>query len=75
MILNLLQLITLSNNNNEHELQTELQDLAIKLYDEPSTIVGKYISHAWSDKTWEGKVISFSDGEYQVNKILTIQSN
>jgi hypothetical protein len=46
LIQNLLQLITLSNNNNEHELQTELQELTIKLSGEPSTIVGKYISHA-----------------------------
>ena len=51
LIQNLLQLITLSKNNNERELQMELQELTIKLYDEPSTIVGKYISHAWSDMT------------------------
>jgi hypothetical protein len=38
LIQNLLQLITLSNNNNEHELQ----DLTIKLSGESSTIVGKY---------------------------------
>jgi hypothetical protein len=35
----------------ERELQMELQELTIKLYDEPSTIVGNYISHAWSDMT------------------------
>ena len=50
LIQNLLQLITLSNNN-ERELQMELQELTIKLYDEPSTIVGNYISHVWSDMT------------------------
>jgi hypothetical protein len=38
LIQNLLQLITLSNNNNEHELQ----DLTIKLSGESSTMVGKY---------------------------------
>jgi hypothetical protein len=68
LIQNLLQLITLSNNNNEHELQTELQDLTIKLSGVPSTIVGKYIYHAWSEKTWEGKVISFRMGSIRLIK-------
>ncbi|CAG2236213.1 unnamed protein product [Mytilus edulis] len=63
---NLLSLINLINSINENRKNNETEHLNNTIRNNPSGIIGKYVSHTWSDQTWRGKVISFNDSEFEI---------
>ncbi|CAC5364945.1 unnamed protein product [Mytilus coruscus] len=61
---NLVSLINLMNENGKHK---ETEDLINTIRNQPSGILGKYVSHTWSDQTWRGKVHSFNGREFEIS--------
>ncbi|CAC5384608.1 unnamed protein product [Mytilus coruscus] len=62
---NLVCLINLMNDS-ENGKNKETEALIMTIRNQPSGIVGKCVSHTWSDQTRRGKVLSFNDREFEI---------
>lgn len=79
---NLLKLLEIKNKKEQKDSDSISIENTIldQLQNKPLSLIGKSVQHTWydedkhQDETWEGRIISYTDGIFQVNISLTVHN-